>query len=325
MRVLPILIFLTALWGCKQAPTAESQQAPKAKHWYFWSVDWHPKEDRLVVGGSNDTYLGLFAAHPLQQLKKYPYKGTITNTQWHPSQHKVALSVQDGKSNSAILNLDTGERIELDSISIEGARAIGWNHTGELLAVGDNNGFLTLFDQTGKFLKQIDTNQKGIMGLDWHPDQNLVVAVGDYISLYQYEGDSLTHIEDRSEAVLMLCVDWHPDGAFFVTGDYGDFIDHHPPLLQYWRYDGHRIKAIAESQAEYRNISWSSDGELLATASEKIRLWNKEGELVAQDTAQNLLWGLDWNADASKIVATDDNRTIILWDRTLNRLADGQY
>ena len=124
---------------------------------------------------------------------------------------------------------------------------------------------------------------------------------------------------------LMLCVTWHPSGAFFVTGDYGDFEFHFPPLLQFWTYEGQKIKTIEESKAEYRNIKWSNDGELLATASEKIRLWNKEGNLVSEQTTKDLLWGIDWNKEATQIITTDGEGKITFWDRNLTKLNELQY
>ena len=327
MRTLFIIILMSAIWGCKPPQKEESQNSEENKRWFFWAVDWHPNKDQFVVGGSNDTFLRLFSSNNFKLLKNYPYLGTITKTKWHPTKHKLAISVQDGKSKSTILNLDHDEFVELDSITNDGARAIGWNHSGDLLAVGDYEGYLTIFDENGIFLKRINTGQKSIIGLDWHPDENLIVAVGEKITWYNYESDSLKQINDRSEKieVLMLCVAWHPSGKFFVTGDYGDFKYHYPPLLQYWTYDGQRIKSIEESKAEFRNIKWSGDGELLATASEKIRLWNKDGDLVAEETTENLLWGIDWNEDASKLVATDEKRKIIFWDRNLNMLTELQY
>lgn len=326
MRVFYIIILIITIWGCKQTPKEESQNFEINDPHFFWSVGWHPNKDQFVVGGMQDT-LRLFSANDLQLLKNYPIKGTITKTKWHPTKNKLAFSVQDGKSNSTILNLDNEQSIKLDSISIDGARAIGWNHSGELLAAGDYDGYLTIFNEEGIVLKRINTNQKGIIGLDWHPQENLIVAVGENITLYNYELDILKHIDDRSEEieVLMLCVAWHPNGKFFVTGDYGDFKYHYPPLLQYWTYDGQRIKSIEESKAEFRNIKWSGDGELLATASEKIRLWNKDGNLVAEETIKNLLWGIDWNVDSSKIVATDGKGKIIFWNRKLDRLNELQY
>lgn len=329
MRITFIILLVSVLWGCQQPPKEESQHVKETEQWFFWSVDWHPNKDQFVVGGSNDTFLKLFSTNNFQPIKSYSYenKGTITKTKWHPSQNKLAISVQDGKSNSTILNLDKDEIIELDTITNDGARAIGWNYSGELLAIGDYEGFLTIFDAEGKFLKQINTNQKAIIGLDWHPSENLIVAVGEKITWYHYDTDSIKQINDRSEEieVLMLCVAWHPNGKLFVTGDYGDFEYHYPPLLQYWTYDGQRIKSIEESKAEFRNMKWSNDGELLATASEKVRLWNKDGDLLAETPTENLLWGIDWNEDASKLVVTDEKRKIIFWDRNLNRLNEIQY
>ena len=237
----------------------------------------------------------------------------------------MAISVQDGVSKSIIFNLDNDEIIELDSISSDGARAIGWNHSGDLLAVGDYNGYLTIFDENGNFLKRIITNQKSIIDLAWHPNENHIVAVGEKITMYHYDLDSLKNIEDRNEEVLMLCTAWNPNGNFFVTGDYGDFEYHHPPLLQYWTYDGQRIKSIEKSKAEFRNMKWSDNGDLLATASEKIRLWNKNGELIKESESENLLWGIDWNNSDTRIVTTDIIGKIIIWDKELNQIKELEY
>lgn len=324
MRNVFVILVLSILWGCKQTPKEQNQHDENSIPSFLWSVDWHATQDQLVVGGTQDT-LRVLSSKDFKLIKDYPYKGTITKAKWHPTKNKLAVSVQDGISKSIILNLDHDEMIALDSITNDGARAIGWNHTGDLLAVGDYEGFITVFDENGNFLKKIDTHQKGIIGLDWHPEENLIVAVGEQITWYHYELDSLKHMEDRSKDVLMLCVGWHPSGQFFVTGDYGDFEYHYPPLLQYWTYDGQKIKAIEESKAEFRNLKWSNDGELLATASEKVRLWDKEGNLVAEEPTQHLLWGIDWNEDASQLVATDENGKIILWDRNLIRLNEREY
>jgi len=327
MKILFLIILMTVAGVCAPTPDAENQNAQNNNRWFFWAVDWHPNKDQFIVGGSNDSFLKLFSSNDYQQLKNYPYKGTITKTKWHPTKNKVAISVQDGKSKQAILNLDTDERILFDTITNEGARAIGWNRSGELLAIGDYEGYLNIFDEKGNALKKVDTKEKSIIGLHWHPDENLIVAVGENVILYHYETDSLKRIVDRSEdiEVLMLSVAWHPNGKFFVTGDYGIPENNYPPLLQYWSYDGEKTKSIDVNKAEIRNIAWSADGDLLATASDKLRLWNKDGNLVAEQATKNLLWGIGWNKDGSKVAATDVERKIIVWDRDLNRLKELQY
>ncbi|MEO1436261.1 MAG: hypothetical protein AAFV80_12045 [Bacteroidota bacterium] len=319
-----LFLFLVPLWGCPPIPTEEDPQ--EENPYFFWSVDWHPTTDQIVVGGMQDT-LRLFSATNLQLLQNCPYKGTITKTKWHPNSNKLAVSVQDGKSYSTILDLDTNQSTKLENSSPEGARAIGWNSTGTRLAVGDYEGFLTIFDDSGNFLKQINTQEKSIIGLDWHPSDNRIAAVGENVILYDLESDSLQRIKDRDEEfeVLMLCVAWHPDGHFFATGDYGDFLKPYPPLLQFWNEDGQKLISIEGSKAEYRNLKWSNDGELLATASEKIRLWNSTGDLIVEQTCPNLLWGIDWKDDGSQVVATDENGKILIWDRTLQPLRELKY
>lgn len=325
MRVFLIIILMSTIWGCIQSPTEEDQNSVENAGWFFWSVDWHPYKNQIVAGASNDTFFKLLSSDKLQLLKNYPYQGTITQTKWHPHKNKLAISVQDGKSNSIILNLDNEDIVELDSVSADGARALGWNPSGDLLAVGDYDGFINIFNEKGTFLKRIHTNQKGIIGLDWHPDENLIVAVGEKITLYHYALDSLKNLEDRSEEILMLSVAWHPNGEFFVTGDYGDFEYHYPPLLQYWTYQGERIKAIEKSKAEYRNLAWSKDGELLATTSEKIRLWTHDGSLVAEKNVPDLLWGLSWNKEGTKLASTDTKGRITIWDTDLTKLEEVKY
>lgn len=318
-----VLISLTL--GCGSPQKEDQQNAEQMDSW-FWTAEWHSSNHQIAVGGTQDT-LRIFSTKNNQWIKNYPYPGTITKAKWHPTKNKLAVSVQDRLSNPSIIDLDNNAIIELDSISPDGARAIGWNDGGNLLAAGDYDGSLVFFDEDGQFIKKISTGQKSIIGLDWHPSENLLAAIGESIAIYHFDRDSLTTIKDRDEEVevLMLCVDWHPSGEFFVTGDYGDFQYHYPPLLQYWNSDGQRIKSIQRSKAEYRNLEWSPDGELLATASEKIRLWDQNGKLVSEETTEDLLWGVDWNNVGSQLVTTDQKGNITIWDKRLEKIITLKY
>ena len=130
-RIFYVFLLLSIFWACKPASKEVPQTSQKETPYFFWSVDWHPNKELLVVGGMQDT-LRFFSATNLQLIKNVPYKGTITKVKWHPTQNKVAVSVQDQKSKLAIFDFDTDEQIQLDSISNNSARAIGWNHSGEI-------------------------------------------------------------------------------------------------------------------------------------------------------------------------------------------------
>lgn len=293
-------------------------------NWWLWTANWNWNSNLISVGGTQDT-LRLFSAETNQLVDNIPLKGTITKTKWHPINNKLAISMQDEKSKSLILDPISKRQILLDSLDESGARAIGWNKKGELLAVGDYSGFLNIYNENGKIIKRINTKQKGLIGLDWHPEKNIVIVVGERISIYDFEKDSIYDIKPRKEDVLMLCVAWNPNGEFFVTGDYGDFVKDYPPLLQFWSANGKNLRNIDKSKAEFRNLKWSNDGKILATASESLRLWNENGDLLKESEAGNLLWGIDWNKSDSKIVTTDEKGKIIIWDRELNQIQELKY
>ena len=322
MTRIAFLLSIILIAGCNQ--NKDSKQVIEEPDWWLWAVDWHPNDDWLAAGGTQDS-LRIFSLTQNKLIKNYPIPGTITKVKWHPTQDKLAIATQGQKASSYILDTNTNERIELDSVYEFGARAIGWNRTGDLLAVGDYEGKLLLFDPKGNLIKKIDSDQKSLIGLDWHPTKNLIAAIGEKVLLYDVDEDSLTDIEDRDEEVLMLCVAWHPSGEFFVTGDYGDYEKPHPALLQYWTEEGEKIRSIEESKAEYRNIAWSKDGQVLATASEKVRLWDDQGNIVAQAPVENLLWGIDWNSDGTRLVTTDEKGKLTIWDRELNQGTELAY
>ncbi len=322
IRILTFTLMLS-FFGFEQNQTVKTRNSEK-DDWWLWSANWNPNSNQIVAGGTQDT-LRVFSTTNNELQRNYPFEGTITKSRWHPTKNKLAISMQGGKSRSSIFNLDTEERIELDSINNFGARAIGWNTTGELLAVGDYDGFLIIYDERGKFISKITTGQKALIGLDWHPTKNLIVAVGDEISLYDFDNHILKNYKDRPEEVLMLCVEWHPAGDLFVTGDYGDYDKNYPPLLQFWTPEGQKIKSVEKSKAEYRNLRWSKKGDLLATASDGIRIWSKSGLLITEKTTEHLLWGIDWDQQAEKIVVTDETGRIMIWDKNSDKLEELAY
>lgn len=316
-----ILVILTN--GCKSKQ--ETLDTPNSRNnWWLWTANWHPNKDFIATGGTQDT-LRLFSTKDYKLIQNFPMKGTITNTKWHPFKNILAISTQIGESKTAILDLNTNQFTFLDSLSKEGVRGIGWNNTGELLAVGDNEGYLSIFREKGDLLRKIPTGQKVITALDWHPENNNIIMVGEFIGIYDFEQNELKSVEDRKEGILMLSVNWHPSGDLFVTGDYGDHILNHTPLLQFWNPNGKKIKSVNTGKTEYRSIQWSPDGTLLATASDKIRLWNSKGILIQERNPENQLWGLDWNQDGTKLVTTDQLGIIQIWDIDLNLLNEIKY
>ena len=98
-----------------------------------------------------------------------------------------------------------------------------------------------------------------------------------------------------------------------LTGDYGHKEEDIGSLLQFWKEDGTLINSFSGSKAEYRNVRWSKDGLLLATASDALRLWSKDGKIIYTGKSVDLLWGIDWNSTSGNIVTSSENGNISLW------------
>lgn len=305
-----------SMFGCKTLPDTFIMNK------VLWATAWSPDHNFVAVGG-NQEKLKLYHAHDLSLFRELTIPNTITKIRWHPTENIIAVSRQlsglndSNDQSTLIINLDNDHVIQLD---VEGARGLGWSHDGRHIAVGSVEGLLHIYTRTGRLIKTIETHQKSITALSWHPAKDMIVTVGSQIELVDLNKGRQKEIVPHDIEILMLSVAWHPSGEFFVTGDYGDFIVGYPPYLMFWKADGQLIKKVRKSKAEYRNLAWNSDGSRLVSASDKVRIWDSEGRLKKQQSFGNLLWGVDWSPDDVKIVMTTDDGQILFVDKDLNNL-----
>jgi WD40 repeat protein len=233
----------------------------------------------------------------------------------------VAVTTQMSDEKSFIFNLETNEKIELNGISSEGARGVGWNYTGEYLAIADNDGQVLIFNTKGemirKFVNQISST-KGITAIAWHPKKNILATVADKIRFLDLNGNLIKSIKHRPEDVMLLSIAWHKSGNFFVIGDYGD--EKAKSLLQYWSEQGELIKSIDISKGEYRNLAWNPKGDRLASASDALRIWDAKGNLISIGNSKDYLWGVSWNEKGNRIITSSMEQKIILWNKRAKKL-----
>jgi WD40 repeat protein len=284
----------------------------------LWTADWSPNGKYIAVAGNTDT-LVIYYSESMKIFKRIPFKSTITRVKWHPRKNVLAITSQFSTDISAILNIDTGTKIELKGISTDGARAMDWNESGQYLSIGDNDGYISIFDEEGKLIRTFHhENTKSITALDWHPSKNLIITVGDKIRLFNTQGLLIKNIKHRPEDVLLLSVAWHPSGDTFVTGDYGDSKD--KSLLQFWDQNGDLIKTLDISKGEYRNMVWNKRGDRLATASDALRIWDRNGTLRNEGISPDYLWGLSWSPTSKKLVTSSIQQKISIWDNRVRNL-----
>lgn len=296
-----LLIATGALMMCVSLAQPGNAQESDNRN-ILWSVDWSSDGKFFAVGGA---WVGIFDAET-QQRHRSPTLNTlktVAKVRWHPRRNLLALSGgADGVTG--IYDLATDQKITLTTQ--EGTRGIAWNARGDRVATAGNRGELQIWSANGQLLHTTRPgNAKSLTGVAWHPSEDKVVTIGEFITLYDDKGNITEQVHHRPEAkgyCLLLCIEWHPSGEFFVVGDYGNSDAGDAPALQFWSSDGNLRKTIKVIDGgAFRNISWNRDGALLASASDVLRIWSRDGQLQHVGTSPDLLWGVRWNQDGNRL------------------------
>lgn len=304
------IFILAVIISLLQTPYRHAIRANKTDKVLLWTTDWSA-DDKLIAVGGDDSLLRIYDSKKFKQIISLQMKSMIRQVSWHPKKNLLAIATNDNKVT--IFNVETKNTIKLEGIN-NGARSIGWNFNGQLLATADNDGLVKIWNMKGNLLKTINKeDDNSYFSLHWHPNKNIIAVSGDDIRIIDTSGLTFKTIKHRKENTGILAIRWHPSGDFFATGDYGHNEDGIPTILQFWKPDGSLIKTLYGSKAEYRNIQWNSDGTLLATCSDALRIWNKNGDLLFTGESEDLLWGIDWNSKSSQIITTSIDGHIKLW------------
>lgn len=279
----------------------------------YWTAQWSPDGKYLAVGANEEILI--FDGQTYDKVKKFHDNVHVERLRWHPEKH--FLAVADSGPQTRLINVDTDQTTYLKGESPNPSRAVVWNPEGTLVANADYEGVITIWDIDGTLVRHIPKeSSKGYVAIDWHPSGNEIIALSEFIMVYNLDGTLLKKIPHREEKVLMLCVEWHPSGDFLVIGDYGDNDFGYPPLLQFWDREFNQIKTIRQSKGEYRNMDWTSDGMLLATASDALRIWSRGGELIAEGpSSDDYLWGVGWSPDGKSLVTSSTLGKIQIWNK----------
>ena len=197
----------------------------------LWAADWSHDNAYFAIGG-NDSLLRIYSADSFKLVKSYKLEHTIERLHWHPTRNVLAVAgygffLVDVERDS-IQRLIGEQELKSDFIG----RSIAWNRNGTLLAIADYEGRLSIWTEAGKHLRTIFKDAtKSYVAVTWHPQKDEIIVLSEFIRMYDLKGNLLKKLEHRAEKVLMLSVQWHPSGEFFVIGDYGDMDFQYPPTV----------------------------------------------------------------------------------------------
>ncbi len=287
----------------------------------MWTANWS-SDGKIIATGGADGVLRMFDGNHYDLISEDSTGYGIERLRWHPRENILAVTGWD----TYLLDVGTGNKIPLKAFRDQAGRSIAWDKDGRRIVIADYEGRISLWLANGNLLSTIQKKTtKSYVAVNWHPNGKEIIAMAGSVRRYKLPSEKLVQqFKTRPEDVLLLSVEWHPSGKFFVIGDYG-VPGEYPPVLEWFDKDGNSIRASEAGKAEYRNLSWSPDAELLASAGDALRIWSKDGELLYTGDSDANIWGVDWSPDGDRIVTSSETGEIVIWDKEAKRVHSVRY
>ena len=301
----------------------------------LWSVSVSQDGTTIATSGTPSPWLReAVSLHATHDDHFFP-SGQATAVAFHPNGTMLGVTGETSLTRIADLRSRTFSVIPTE----EGARGVDFNHDGSLIALSENSGAMSVWSVETRELLYRDhpVNGKSLTGIAWHPSENVVVSIGEFITIYDLSGKSVTrgdgieqktsdrqritpvrlnHRHDARGYCLLLGVEWHPSGDFFTISEYGNPATGAPPSNQIRSREGKLIKTIERPGSEIRNVRWNPAGDRLAATSDALMIYGENGKMLSETEADSDLWGLTWSPNGRVIFTTDLLGTLARWEPT---------
>jgi WD40 repeat protein len=203
-------------------------------------------------------------------------------------------------------------------------RSHGWSPDGSVVAGGNTNGVLYLWDfQTGELLNTlVGHTQEGMMinYVEWSPDGMKIATAGD---------DSTARIWDAGtgEQLLVLAheqpsyvwaVAWSPDGTRLLSTSGNEDFGAKDTTIRIWDAEsGAELLVIRGHTRQVTTASWSPDGKRIVSASSDgtTRIWDAVtgDELLRLTTPSIWMTSTHWSPDGKYIAVAMEKTPMEIW------------
>lgn len=222
-----------------------------------WSPDGQTLASGSVANPKQNT-VQLWRAYDRRLLKTLSTNqsgGKFYNLRWSPDSSLLAGGAIDYK----IWRAD-GSEVFAIAFSSTPAWGMAWAPDGTQLAIGNENGEVTIYTAQGKESARLQ-NTDGVNSIAWSPDGS-VLAAGNH--LWRRDQTRLAVLSQRVKDLS-----WSPDGTILAT------VPINLGALALWSAGGKLLDSLAGHTAPINKVAWAPDGALLASASEDrtVRLW----------------------------------------------------
>ncbi|KAG0289849.1 hypothetical protein BGZ98_003690, partial [Dissophora globulifera] len=248
-------------------PTLKSREyrAHKANvHTVGWNSD-----GRRLASGSVDKTARVWApertSDPRSSLELRGHTDSVDQLVWDPTHpdHLATAScdktvrIWDARSAKSIHKIDTsGQNIN-----------ISWSPDGRSVAVGNKDDMISFIDTRTFKIEQTVQFKVEVNEISWNPTGNLFLLTTGQGSVKVLEYPTMKELHAlEAHTANCYCLEFDPRGRYLATGSAD-------ALVNLWDLDEYIcVRTFGKLDWPIRTISFSFDGEFLASASEDLAI-----------------------------------------------------
>ncbi|MBP5972657.1 AAA-like domain-containing protein [Brasilonema sp. CT11] len=282
------------------------------------SVNFYP-DGKAIASVDRDGKIKLWYLDLSVITKLTAHKGRITGIRFSPNGKTIASAGEDGtvklwRRDGTLINTFKGYRTLGNSLS--------FSPDSETIAISTDKGITKLWKRDGKLITSLPEYKELLTSISFSPDGKIIAFGTDEGSMKIWKLDAPTlissHPKDSHKGwVKSVSVSPTPlfkggEGGIVASGSDDD------RTIKLWRLDGTLITTLNGHRKDINSISFSPDGEIIASGStdQTIKLWQRDGKLITTLTGHSgSVTSVSFSPDGKILASGSDDTTIKLWKR----------
>ena len=244
---------------------------------------------------------------------------SVLGVDWSPDGANLVSGHWNGGINLLKFNDVDPPRIELQK-KIKGHKVGTWrvvySPDGENIVSVSEDFTAKIWDSQGNLITDLVSHTDVIRNIAFSPDSQIIATASHdkTVKLWNIRGKLLATLNESNDGAGSVA--FSPNGMMAI-GDHNGEIKLWQLERKLDRITFNFIKTLKGHLGEVRQIAFSPDGQLIASASadNTIKLWQSNGELLkTMHGHQEAVWSVAFSPDGKEIASGSEDTTVIVWN-----------